>query len=188
MKVVVVPSKKTGALVTAYANKPSFGFIQLSSETIEVGNGWLRRKKRSALVRAEVADLNVFISSLRKSDGSVPGFITVQEYTESAVPESWLKRLNQTLAYEERIAPFVKKASTGGIELLVAGERILRFTDYLMAGEPSDFDCFVQHDNGETIKTAMKAAKEGEGADLDGTDTEDGVTADTDADVEAAQG
>jgi hypothetical protein len=189
MKTFIVPNKTTGSLITKYKAKPGFGFIQLKSETLEVGNGWVRKKTRSALVRAEVEHLELFVKNLMKADKSVPGFICVQEFKESEVPESWSKRLNQTLEYEERVKSYVKRASDNGIELLADGERILRFTDFMMSGDPTEHDIFVAHDNSEEIKAAQAAAKAGEGANLDGSDESEDTTADVDAAAEeGAQG
>jgi hypothetical protein len=76
----------------------------------------------------------------------LPGAIVVKEYLESEVPEDIaLKFFNKELAYEDQIAPYVKRAGADGIELTYGGERILRFTSYDGAGTDSDIK--VAHDN-----------------------------------------
>jgi hypothetical protein len=88
--------------------------------------------------------LEKFVQVYGKS-GAIPGRIVVKEFVESEVPENFASRFNKNLAYEDAIAPYVKRAGKDGIELTLGGERILRFTDY--DGSGNDQDIRVAHDN-----------------------------------------
>lgn len=152
-KVQIKPSE-TGAIINAYKNNPAYGYITLQSEEMSVEGGWVRNKVRSALLRAEVALLEKFVQVYGKS-GAIPGRIVVKEFVESEVPENFASRFNKNLAYEDSIAPYVKRAGKDGIELTLGGERILRFTDYDASG--ADQDVRVAHDNVGAVVEARAA-------------------------------
>lgn len=142
--VKLVPNAQ-GALITAYASNPEFGYIQLQSQDISISpDGWIRDNSRHALLRGKVEQLTAFLNMVGNS-GVAPGRIVIREFRESELPENFKARLDKKKSYEEAIAPFIKRAGKDGIPLTVGGERILRFTDLDATGaEP---DKFVQHDN-----------------------------------------
>ena len=143
-QVQIVPNSKTGSVITAYKNNAEYGYVQLQQTAITVDGGWVRESKRSTLLRAKMDLLTKFVSAYKSLQ--LPGAIVVKEYVESEVPQSIAdKFLNKELAYEDAIAPYVKRAGADGIELTVGGERILRFTSYDASG--SDTDIKVAHDN-----------------------------------------
>ena len=143
-QVQIVPNSKTGSVITAYQNNAEYGYIQLQQTAITVDGGWVRESKRSTLLRAKMDLLTKFVSAHKSLQ--LPGAIVIKEYLESEVPQDVIaKFLNKELAYEDAIAPYVKRAGSDGIELTVGGERILRFTSYDSSG--SDTDVKVSHDN-----------------------------------------
>jgi hypothetical protein len=182
----ITPNATSKSLITPYKQKPTFGFIQLSQDVVSIEGGWIRNRKRSCLVRAEIANLQLFVSMY--PDRTVPGRIQVQEFVESEVPEAIAKQfLNSELEYEERIKSYVKTTGTAGEELTLGGERILRFSDYDPSGQKSDIT--VQHDNQDDL-AGMRAARtnasaqpqneEGTGAE-EQTEENNEQTADADA-------
>ena len=143
-QVQIVPNSKTGSVITAYQNNAEYGYVQLQQTAITVDGGWVRESKRSTLLRAKIDLLTKFVSAHKSLQ--LPGAIVVKEYVESEVPQDVMaKFLNKELAYEDAIAPYVKRAGADGIELTVGGERILRFTSYDNSG--TDTDVKVSHDN-----------------------------------------
>lgn len=143
-QVQIVPNSKTGSVITAYQNNAEYGYVQLQQTAITVDGGWIRESKRSTLLRAKMDLLTKFVSAHKSLQ--LPGAIVVKEYLESEVPEDIAaKFFNKELAYEDAIAPYVKRAGADGIELTLGGERILRFTSYDASGTDSDIK--VAHDN-----------------------------------------
>ena len=143
-QVQIVPNSKTGSVITAYQNNAEYGYVQLQQTAITVDGGWVRESKRSTLLRAKIDLLTKFVSAHKSLQ--LPGAIVIKEYLESEVPQDVMaKFLNKELAYEDAIAPYVKRAGADGIELTVGGERILRFTSYDNSG--TDTDVKVSHDN-----------------------------------------
>ena len=143
-QVQIVPNSKTGSVITAYKNNAEFGYVQLQQTAITVDGGWVRESKRSTLLRAKMDLLTKFVAAYKSLQ--LPGAIVVKEYLESEVPQDMAdKFFNKELAYEDAIAPYVKRAGADGVELTYGGERILRFTSYDANG--SDTDVKVAHDN-----------------------------------------
>jgi hypothetical protein len=154
---VTIVTTETGAAIRPYKSNPDFAYIQLQSMEQVIDGGWLRTKKRSALLRAETKTLEAFLSVHGKT-GSVPGRIVVREFVESQVPGQFTARFNKKLDYEDAIAPFVKRAGQDGEELTVGGERILRFADYDPSGQEQDIR--VQHDVARADAPAVAQAAE----------------------------
>jgi hypothetical protein len=151
-QVMIVPNAKTSAVVTPYAKNPEYGYVQLEQSAITVSGGWIRENKRSTLLRAKTDLLLKFISTTSKNL-TLPGKIVVREYLQSEVPQDVQDRFfNKDLALEDAIAPYVKRAGAGGIELTVGGERILRFSEYDATGKADDL--FVHHDNSDDVRTS----------------------------------
>ena len=143
-QVQIVPNSKTGTVITAYKNNAEYGYVQLQQTAITVDGGWVRESKRSTLLRAKMDLLTKFIGAYKSLQ--LPGAIVVKEYLESEVPQAISEKFfNKELAYEDAIAPYVKRAGADGVELTLGGERILRFTSYDANG--SDTDVKVAHDN-----------------------------------------
>lgn len=139
-KVRIKPTE-TGALITAYMNNKTNGFITLNSEEINVNGEVIPHSLRKALLRAEIQLLEKFVNRFGKED-QLPGRIVVKEFLESEVPEKYMSRLNKNLAYKDAVAPYLKRAGKyGGLleaALTLGGERILRFTDYDGSGNVKD--------------------------------------------------
>ena len=139
-KVRIKPTE-TGALITAYMNNSTCGYITLNSEEMNANGEVKPNSLRAKILRAEIQLLEKFIDRFGKLD-QLPGRIVVKEFLESQVPKDYMSRLNKNLTYEDSIAPYVKRAGKDG-ELLEAartiwGERILRFTDYDDSGNVKD--------------------------------------------------
>lgn len=149
MNKVQIKPTETGAFISAYKNKPEFGFIKLQSEEISIQDSFVRNSVRTTLVKGPIELLEKFINTYGKT-GNIPGSIVVREFTESQLPENFQSRLNKNVEYEDSIAPYVKRAGKDGVELTQGGERILRFTDYDSSG--SHQDLMVAHDNISAIK------------------------------------
>jgi hypothetical protein len=130
-KVRIKPTE-TGAIINAYKNNPEYGYVYLESDDVDANGEVIPHSLRTVLLRAEISLLKKFIQAFGKG-GSIPGRIVVKEFVESEVPEKYMSRLNKNLAYEDAVAPYVKRAGKyGGLleaALTLGGERILRFTD-----------------------------------------------------------
>lgn len=142
-KVQIVPNKE-GQVISAYKSNPEYGYIQLQQTAVVCDGGWIREKKRSTIMRAEIGLLSRFVAANKAL--VLPGNIVVKEFLESEVPQDIQARFyNKNVSYEEQIAPYIKRAGQDGVELCQGGERILRFSFYDAAGQ--DTDTRVQHDN-----------------------------------------
>lgn len=145
-KVRIKPTE-TGAFICTYKNNPAYGYVHLASEELKADGEVLANSFRSCLLRAKIQILEKFCAVYSNQD--LPGRIVVNEFLESELREQYKARLNKNLAYEDAIAPYVKRAGKDGIELTLGGERILRFTDYDASGKV--LDVFVKSDNYEKI-------------------------------------
>lgn len=156
-KVQIVPVKSTGKVVNAYESAPETGYIQLEQSAIVQDGSWMREVKRSCLLKASVEVLEKFVTA--NPSLTLKGNLVVKEYLESDLPADMAKKyLRKDVTHEEAIANYVKKAGADGPELTVAGERILRFTEYDATGEAHDIT--VMHDNQDAVAeyTAAKSA------------------------------
>lgn len=148
--VSIVPNKDTAAQITAYAQSPDYGYLQVSATEMTVENGWVREKNRSTLIRAKVSELTNFLKHFAKGD-KLPGRIQIQEFLESEVPESFASRFDKNKDYEASIAPYIKRAGAKGPELTLGGERIMRFIDYVLTPTEQHADVMIAHDNGAEV-------------------------------------
>lgn len=141
-KVQIVPNKD-GKVVSAYKSNPEFGYIQLQQNAMVIDGGWVRNKKKSCLLRAEMTTLEAFLKQYPSL--AVPGNIVTKEFLESEVPADMAARfIRKDGDYEDNISGYIKRAGADGEELTVGGERILRFSFYDPTGQ--DTDIRVQHD------------------------------------------
>lgn len=159
MSTVKITPNESGALITAYKSNPTFGYMKVSSSTKEVVDGWLREKKRSALIRGEMSGLAELVKEAKH--GELPGRICVQEFVESNVPAHIMKQIVGADGDMEQLDRYIKRAGTDGIELTLGGENIVRFAFY--DATESQSDIMVRHDNQAEIAES-KAAEEAEAA------------------------
>lgn len=154
MQVTFKPNAQ-GALISTYAKNPKFGYVTLmSEETFVDPAGWIRKSKRTALLRADVETLTSFVT-MHKT-GVLPGRIVTREYVLSEAPQSFLDRLRTDVSQEEALEPYYKRAGEGGAYLTAAGERIVRWTEYDATGKSADV--LVAHDNGSEVREARATA------------------------------
>ncbi len=155
--VKIVPTKKSGKLVTPYESNGDYGYVQLQESSSIIDSGWLRTVNTSALLRGKIEDLENLVNSV-KPHYTLSGKLVVSEFVESKTPENVLTRnINKDLTREDAIQNFIKKTSEDGIELTVGGERILRFTEYDPTG--AGVSTRVEHDNQKEVAewTKMKS-------------------------------
>lgn len=143
--VKIEPNKASGSTVTAFKkNGGKNGYIHVTQSTTEFDNGWLREKKRSALIKGDMKLLTSLVASAKNLE--IPGRICVQEWVESALPEAVKNRLvGKDQEYDDVIDGYIKRAGEDGPELLCAGERIVRLTTFDPTCEMQDIK--VSHDN-----------------------------------------
>jgi hypothetical protein len=154
MNKVQIKPTETGALISTYKNNPAYGYVTLQSEEMTTdSNGWIRNSVRTALLRAETALLEKYVSKFAKG-GMLDGRIVVKEFVESELPENYTSRLNKNVSYEDSIAPYIKRAGKDGVELTLGGERILRFTDYDSSG--AQVDVTVAHELIGTLTASQR--------------------------------
>lgn len=154
---VQVTANKEGAVVTAYPNNPTFGYVKLTSEQTIFQGGWIKKKSRSTLMRGETEMLQSIFTLGQQLEGK----IQVVECLEDAIPAEQAKQLDKNKQFEEQIAPFLKRAGSEDAPVLMSeGKRILRFTEYDESGTKTDVR--VAHDNTDAIKAFNSAKSTGE--------------------------
>jgi len=139
MNTVKITKLENGEIVTPYEND-EYGFIQLASEQLVNQNGWIRKKKRTALMRGSCELLNEAYSNVE----SLPGRIRVVECLEDNIPAECLAMLDKNKDFEEQIKSFIKIAGEKGADLMVGDKRILHFYFYDESGKIDDVR--IQHD------------------------------------------
>ena len=142
MSKVVVTADANGNVIGVSQNNPEYGYIRVEQNAIQINDeGWLRRSKRSALIKGKVEDL---LSFDFKAEQSLPGKIVVKESLIPFNPENPDKNL--------------KIAGDTGIICRVDDEPIYRQTFYTQ--NENAIDEFIMHTNKDEIKEVMNAQKE----------------------------
>lgn len=149
MNTVKIQPSASGSLVTAFKkNGGKNGYVHVTQTTTEFDNGWLREKKRSALIKGDVKLLTTLVSTAK--NGELPGRICVQEWVESALPEAVKNRLvGKDQDYDDAIDGYIKRAGEDGIELTCGGERIVRYASFDPTCQMEDIK--VSHDNQDEV-------------------------------------
>lgn len=73
---VQITKNEEGKKVISSTNNPEYGYVRVESESTSFQNGWIRKDKRSALIRGKVADLKVL-----EGMTNLPGQIVIKEST-----------------------------------------------------------------------------------------------------------
>ena len=140
-KVVVVADATTGAVINQSQNNPEYGFVRVEQAVNHYDdNGFLRRKKLSALIAAPLADLQ---DAGYHAGQILPGKIIVQE---AITP--WNK---------ENPERDLKVAGKTGIVCRIEGQPIYRRTLY--TEKENLTDTFLAHDNVEELRLAYDKAE-----------------------------
>jgi len=148
-KIKIVPSAN-GTAVRTYANNPVFGYVVLESTDMVFANGWIKEKKRTCILRAEVKLLGAFAAM-----PSISGRICVQEFLANSIPAHVQKEhVRDDIPFAEAIADFIKKAGKDGPALTIGGVPIVRFTNYDPSGQSTD--SMLQYDNIDEVMEWVK--------------------------------
>lgn len=140
-KVVVVADATTNAVINQSQNNPEFGYVRVEQAVNHYDdNGFLRRKKLSALIAAPLADLQ---DAGYYAGQVLPGKIIVQEATTA-----WNK---------ENPERDLKVAGKTGIVCRIEGQPIYRRTLY--TEKENLKDTFLAHDNVEELRAAYDQAE-----------------------------
>ena len=135
---VFIVSSENNEIVNVYASNPDFAWIKVQSSVMVTEGQFLRKKKRTALVKAETEVLNELVE-LYGTKKPLPGRIYVHEYLESELPEHIRSRFsNSKNGYEAAIADFVKVHSQTKDVMTHNGQRIIRFSEWDMTGQIAD--------------------------------------------------
>jgi hypothetical protein len=139
-KVVVVADATTGSVINL-SNNPEFGYIRVEQSVNQYDdNGFLRRKKLSAIISAPIQDLK---DADYYKGQLLDGKIVIQESLtpfNSKTPERDLKVAGST-----------------GIVCRVEGAPVYRRTLY--TEKENVKDTFIAHDNIEELRAAYDSAK-----------------------------
>ena len=150
---ITLKRNDAGNFVTAFKNKPEYGYLVLHSVENTFENGWLQAKERTTLLRGSVEGLTALVAS----NPNFTGRIAVEECTEDNIPSHLSAQFDKEKTREENISFFIKRAGENGVVLMKEGKRILRFTKYDQTGTVMDIR--VQHDNADEVKVANAKAK-----------------------------
>jgi len=138
---VTVTADALGNVIGISKNNPEYGWIRVESYNYEIDNrGWLKVKKRSALIKGKVEDLK---QMNYKEGDKIVGKIVVKE--------------SLTPFYEENPEKHMKYAGDTGVVCCVDGCPIYR--DTFFTTNLNEQDELIEHDNVEDIKNAISAMK-----------------------------
>lgn len=140
-KVVVVADATTNAVINTSTNNPEFGYIRVEQSVNQYDdNGFLRRKKLSAIISAPLADLQ---EAGYYGGQLLDGKIIIQEST--------------TPFNEKNPERDLKVAGSTGIVCRIEGKPIYRRTLY--TEKENLKDTTLAHDNVEELRVAYDSAK-----------------------------
>ena len=133
---VVVTANELGSIVIPSINNPEYGYIRVEQSTVEIINGWLTPKTRSAIISGKTEHLQAMNF---KKGSTLPGRIQIVESIDTpSVPNP---------------EKFLKLSGTNGIPCKINGDAIFRVASYDPTNKSEDI--FIQHDNKEEIKAAQ---------------------------------
>jgi hypothetical protein len=149
------------AFVTLFDDNPERGFIILESNILELKDGFINNKKRTAIINGDKDSLVKLIKVLGTE--SWGGRIAVLEFTEDNIPDEHKNKLIYTKQdgyltdEEEGMQKYLKRASKDGVVLTKGGKRIVKFNVYDPSGNLEDI--LVHHDNIEEVNADRKNRK-----------------------------
>lgn len=133
MNKVKVTADEFGNVIRLSQNNPDYGFVRLEQSVVEIHNGWVRRKSKTAILPGLVSDLKY----LAWAEGEeLEGKIVVKETLEPIIKDN--------LDYG------VKRAGQDGPICVFEDQPIYRRTYFTMDME--DEDVYIQHTNVDEIK------------------------------------
>ena len=133
MNKVKVTADEFGNVIRLSQNNPDYGFVRLEQSVVEIYNGWVRRKSKTAILPGLVSDLKY----LAWAEGEeLEGKIVVKETLEPIIKDN--------LDYG------VKRAGQDGPICVFEDQPIYRRTYFTMDME--DEDVYIQHTNVDEIK------------------------------------
>jgi hypothetical protein len=141
MSKVVVTADGNGNVIGVSQNNPEYGYIRVEQNAIQINDeGWLRRSKRSALIKGKVEDLKYCDY---KPGQELSGKIIVVESLIPFNPNNPDKDL--------------KLAGETGIVCRLEDEPIYRQTFYTT--NENAYDEFIMHTNSDEIKEVQVAQR-----------------------------
>lgn len=140
MQQVTVTSNNLGQVVVPGKNNPEYGYVRVEAKVQEIINGWLTPRKRSAIIRGKVIDLQGlgFVAGQK-----LEGKIVITESLTPSNPNDGLQDL--------------KYAGETGVVCTFNDAAIYRtseFTQDINAG-----DTFIAHTNADQIKAKQAEVK-----------------------------
>lgn len=134
---VFLTASENGSIVNAYKSNTAFGWMKVQSWVMTTEGQFLRRKKRTALVKAET-DVLMDIAKSFGLEHPLPGHIYVHEFLENKLPEHHVQKfMKNKNGYEAAIADFVKVHGETKQVMYQDGQRIIRFSEW-------DMDAVIQ--------------------------------------------
>lgn len=138
---VTVMADQNGNVIGVSPNNPEYGYIRVEQQATQINDqGWLRRVKRSALIKGKVEDL---VSCNYKEGAQINGKIVVVESFNSFNPTNPDRDL--------------KIAGDTGVICRVDDQPIYRQTFFTT--NESAMDELITHNNSEEIKEVQSAQR-----------------------------
>jgi hypothetical protein len=135
---VFIVASENGSIVNPYNSNPAFAWMKVESSVMVTEGQFLRKRKRTALVKAETEVLNEIAASYGLKN-ALPGRIYVHEFLENELPEQHKQRfMKNKNGYEAAILDFVKVHGETKEVMTVNGQRIIRFSEWDMSGQMPD--------------------------------------------------
>jgi hypothetical protein len=135
---VFIVASENGSIVNPYSSNKEFAWMKVQSSVLVTEGQFLRKRKRTALVKAETEILEELAEEYG-TETALPGRIYVHEFLEKQLPESYLKRFrDHKLGYDKAILDFVKVHGETKAVMLQDGQRIIRFSEWDMSGKIED--------------------------------------------------
>lgn len=133
MNKVKVTADEFGNVIRVSKNNPEYGFVRLEQSVVEIHNGWVRRKGKTAILPGLVSDLKY----LAWEEGEeLEGKIVVKETLEPIIKD------NPDYG--------VKRAGQDGPICVFEDQPIYRRTYFTM--DMDDEDIYIQHTNVDEIR------------------------------------
>ena len=132
-KVTVIAADEFGNVIRVSANNPDYGFIRLEQNSVQIQNGWVSRKTKSAILPGLVSDLKFLAWTAGQE---LEGKIVVKESLDPIM--------------KDNLDFGIKRAGENGPICVVEDQPIYRRTYYSL--DLNDQDVYLQHTNVSEIR------------------------------------
>lgn len=130
-----------GELINLYGNT-GYGYIEVKAETVSPTEKGSEKSTKLARIKGTPEILNLFVKEYVLGD-KVEGGIVIKEFLENETPNLYKDWLDKKKPYEEAVQEYLKFSLQTKKPVIVDGQRVLRFGEYLPVVPKGENDLYI---------------------------------------------